>query len=399
MKRLINCLLIAFLLMITFQNFAFSEEKKTVFIYIHGVDQASTKQKKNFYKSIATLHPYIKKELDKNKLFQKNALLDNKYPIDESPRAFYWGNKCRDEMDIIDWSLNISVDFSSKMAQMTRNTLAHSLHDAIWLQKHYNMEPILKNLHKQVMNEANRGNHVVFLAHSAGTFIAYEYFITRGSFLHADEILSKFKLTEKQKDLIKKTTVKKTCKSALVESGLTTLDVDSNFVFNRDIDFEKTYANLDQYTDQYCIPTDSFYGTFNYGTPLLLFYSDLANSQTNLLYYNDLNNRYMIENNIFYIFVNYKEDPLGYPLQENQTFIQRERYFKDNYNKSLTPNKGFSYDKSDIKGHVMFFNAHTSYRRKPKRFAKVLSKVYTEGYSHFYGDKNAPIETDFSEME
>ena len=118
----------------------------------------------------------------------------------------------------------------------------------------------------------------------------------------------------------------------------------------------------------------------NYASPIALFYSDLADPKYKTEQISTLAYKYLIENNIFFLNVNYADDPLGIPVSKNLTFEET----KNITNLPIAKGGGFYYDKSDIASPRPFFLAHTSYGATAKKFSDTIIKAYNEGYSYFY---------------
>ena len=79
---------------------------------------------------------------------------------------------------------------------------------------------------------------------------------------------------------------------------------------------------------------------------------------------------------MFWITVNYSDDPLGYPTTKNISYID----LKDKLKLPIVPNNGFLYSKSDVKSRRTFIGAHTSYWATSKKFSKAVVEAYKEGY-------------------
>lgn len=117
-------------------------------------------------------------------------------------------------------------------------------------------------------------------------------------------------------------------------------------------------------------------GVVNFASPLVLFYSDLADPDYELNYYNKLMLKYIIENGLFFITVNFREDPLGFPSTRNLTIDEIEKLA----NIEIENPRGFVYDNSSVwsKRSVLF--AHTSYWSARKTFANAVVKAFSNGY-------------------
>ena len=87
----------------------------------------------------------------------------------------------------------------------------------------------------------------------------------------------------------------------------------------------------------------------------------------------------IIENNVFYLTVNYNNDPFGFSNAENFTYKKLRAL------NNAKQGNGFIYNKSNNYVPRTFVTAHLAYWDTPKRFAKAIVKAFNEGYPHFYG--------------
>lgn len=377
MKRLI----IAVLLLIL-GNVAFCAPQKEIkFIYINGSNNNDEKMKNWFFDGVYKLHPELRKNFLESEFSQKHFLQDNCYTVAKEPIPFFWGNKSALELDRVLDGLDMTKLFSPKVAQMVRSCFAHFLHDAIWVQKYHNMKPILNDLHKQVVNETKDGDQVVLYGYSAGSFITYQYLLNKLPNINLNDFFTKVKVSEFERNFVKANPRKNTCIDALVDSKIAVLSMDGHLIPNVNTNlFIKNYSNLDEYTASSCIPPNSVKGIVNFASPLVLFYSDISDPSYELNYYNKLLYEYLIENNMFWLTVNYSEDPLGFPSSRNLT--QEELEFIAHID--IDPHLGFMYDKSDFKSRRTFMGAHTAYWSTAKHFSKEVVKAYQEGLELYY---------------
>jgi len=124
------------------------------------------------------------------------------------------------------------------------------------------------------------------------------------------------------------------------------------------------------------MPENSVKGVVNFASPLILFYSDISNPRYSLTYHNKLLYKYLLENNIFWLTVNYADDPFGFPTTKNISFVD----LQDKIKLDIKPNKGFLYNKSNVKSRRTFLGAHTSYWDTANKFSKAVVKAYEDGY-------------------
>lgn len=351
-------------------------------MYINGSNNNDQKMKNWYETGVKKLHPCMKNAFSNNHLTQKYFLRNGTYYIEDKPVIFFWGDKSHQDLEFVEKDLALSKGFSPLFAYEIRAMLTHFLHDAIWVQKFHNMSPVLEDLHSYVTNEANKGNKVVLFGYSAGSFVTYEYLLTRLTYINVVDFFNNVDVPQDEREFVAKNPMKNTCMSALGRE-LAVFSAAGHIVPNDDVaSFKKDYMHLDSLTDKYCTPPGSVKGIVNFASPLVLFYSDLSDPNYQLTYYNRLLFKYLIENDMFWLTVNYREDPLGFPGGRNLSIEQIE----DLTSMSIEPHLGFLYDQSDTRGKTMVFAAHTSYWKTRKTFSKAVARAYINGYQHEYDD-------------
>ena len=103
-------------------------------------------------------------------------MLDNgNMYVADKPKIFFWGYNSNSALSTVKEDLLSLSMISPKMAQTVRTIIADVMHDAIWVQKEYNMQVVINNLHKDVMASYKKGEKVVLFGHSAGSFVTYRY--------------------------------------------------------------------------------------------------------------------------------------------------------------------------------------------------------------------------------
>ena len=117
-------------------------------------------------------------------------------------------------------------------------------------------------------------------------------------------------------------------------------------------------------------------GIVNFASPLVLFYSDVSDPDYELTYYNRFMLKYILENDLFMLTVNFKEDPMGFPTVRNLTTAELIEKAKINV---IEPN-GFVYDNSKVWSKRTFLLAHTSYWSARKTFSKAVAQSFVDGY-------------------
>lgn len=352
------------------------------FLYINGSNNNDAKMKNWYETGVKRLHPYMKAAFEKDLLAQKYFLKNGKYSINSEPNIFFWGDKSHNDLSFVEKDLAISKSFSSWSAYQIRSALTKFLHDAIWVQKFHNMYPILDDLQDSVQLESEKGNQVVLYGYSAGSFVTYQYLLTRIPYVNVVDFFNNVKVTKEKRDFVAKHPMKDTCMSALGQE-LAVFSAAGHIVPILDEEaFKKNYMNLNDLTDNYCSPEGAVKGIVNFASPLVLFYSDLSDPNFDLTYYNRLLFKYIIEKDMFWITVNYRADPLGFPGGRNLTIEEME----EAADIDIEPHAGFIYDQSDTWGRNSALATHTSYWTTRKIFSKAVVRAYVNGYRHEYDD-------------
>ena len=168
-------------------NVSYADETSTgvTFIYINGSNNLAynnrLKFKTAFVEDVKKLHPQIKQRFEEDELIKEIFLQNGKYVINPEPITFYWGDRSLKVVEALDRDLKSASKYSPKIAHQARSIFAHCLHDAVWVQKPQNMTKVLDDLHKVVNDEVNKGHKVVLLGYSAGSFVTYQYYMTKSN--------------------------------------------------------------------------------------------------------------------------------------------------------------------------------------------------------------------------
>ncbi len=370
--------------LLVLQNVCFAQSNVS-FVYINGSNNNDAKMRNWYVNGVEKLHPVMKKKFEKNKEIKKVFLNKTQYNINEKPVIFFWGDKSKRDLEFVQEQLDITKAFSPTIAYKVRSMLTAYLHDAIWVQKSHNMLPILDDLNETVKQEAAKGNKVVLYGYSAGTFITYEYMFNKLPYINPENLFNTINVSEEVRSFVKTHPVENTCISALSKANIGMVSDSGHLVLKNfdDNSIEQNYLNLQEATKTACAPKDTFKGVVNFASPLVLFYSDLADSDYELTYYNRLMLKYIIENGLFFITVNYREDPLGFPSSKNLTIAEMEKLADI----KIENPTGFVYDNSSVwsKRSVLF--AHTSYWSAKRTFANAVVKAFSNGYRLQYDEK------------
>lgn len=351
------------------------------FVYINGSNNNDEKMKNWYENGVRELHPVLKNEFEKDNFANQYFLKTDKYYIESDPRIFFWGDESRDDLSFLENNIAILKGISPWVAYQVRATMAHYLHDAIWVQKSYNMSNVLISLHKTIKKETDAGRKVVLFGYSAGSFVTYEYLSTRLPYISVSDFFSKVDIPQEEKDFVYKHPMKDTCMAALGGSKLAVLSSTGHIVPTDNAElFKKNYMSLNSVTESVCAPPGGIKGIVNFASPLVLFYSDISDPNFVITYYNKLLYKYIIENDLFWLTVNYREDPLGFPTTRNLTIEELEKHAQI----EIHPHAGFIYDWSVTPSRRTFMGAHTAYWGTRKRFSKAIVTAYNNGYRHQY---------------
>ena len=378
MKKIVSGIFI-FLFLSVLQNSCSASEVS--FIYINGSNNNNEKMKNWFEKGVNKLHPVLKKRFEENEQIKQLMLSSEGLNIAENPEIFFWGDLSKTDLDFVHQQLDISKNFSPTVAYQVRSLITQYMHDAIWVQKSHHMQPIVQNLNEKIKKEQEAGRSVILYGYSAGTFITYEYLFNTLTYINLSELFNAIKVSDEVREFVKNNPRKDTCIAALAEGKIGVVSSGGKLIFdNNDESLKKHYLEMDIATEKVCSPKGAVRGVVNFASPLVLFYSDLADSDYELTYYNKLMLKYIMENGLFMVTVNFREDPHGCPTSKNLTYQEMEELLKFQF---ANPS-GFVFDNSSAWSWRPFFLAHTSYWSAKKQFSKAVVNSIVEGYRYQY---------------
>ena len=339
---------------------------------------------KNWYEEgVRKLHPVLRKKFTDDKEIKAYYSQNGGLNVKEEPIIFFWGDKSKNDLDFVKNRLDISKAISSTGAYIVRSLITQYMHDAVWVQKPHNMVPILEELNTYVKKEAAEERDVILYGYSAGTFVTYEYLLNKLRYINTHEIFKAFNMDEDFLSFVQDNPKKPTCISALSYNyaGIASVSETGEIIINQDKEkLKENYLKLDEITETACAPDKHLRGIVNFASPLVLFYSDIADSDWQLNYCTKIMTKYILENGIFWITVNFREDPLGFPTSKNLTVSE----FADILNVELKNPSGVIYDDSSIWSRRLFAFAHTSYWSARNVFAKAVVKSFVDGYKFLY---------------
>lgn len=357
------------------------------FVYINGSNNNDEKMKNWYENGIHKLHPVLRKKFIKNSAIKKYYhTLNSSVNIKEEPVIFFWGDKSKADLDFVKKQLDISKAISSSGAYFARSLFAQYLHDAIWVQKPHNMLSILDELNNTVKNEAKNGNDVILYGYSAGTFVTYQYLFNKLPYINLEHLFETLAPDSDLLKFVKANPRKNTCISALSYdyAGIGNVSSAGHLILNQDKEqLKKNYLKIDEMTELACAPEGNVKGVVNFACPIVLFYSDMSDANYELNFYNKLMAKYIMENGIFLLTVNFREDPLGFPTSRNMTAKEIEERLGVPINNPT----GVIYDNSSVWSKRMFALAHTSYWTARGTFSNAVVKSFVNGYKFQYDEK------------
>lgn len=354
------------------------------FIYINGSNNNNDKMEKWYEDGVGKLHHVLRKNFQKNRTIKKYYSKIGGLNIKKEPVIFFWGYNSKNGLDFVKSQIQFSKMVSSSGAYLVRSLIAQYLHDAIWVQKSHNMLAVLDDLNEVVKKEASEGNTIILYGYSAGSFVTYEYLFNKIRYINLENLFVALKQDENFINFVKSNPQANTCISALEKGKIGALSSSGHLILNQSRkNLEKAYLSLDEVTEKYCSPVDKVVGIVNFASPLVLFYSDMADSEYELNYYNRLMLKYVLENGIFMLTINFREDPLGFPTSKNMTIKDIE----EKLNVQIENPTGVIYDNSGVWSKRMFPFAHTSYWSARRTFSKAIVKSFINGYRYQYKDK------------
>lgn len=378
-------ILILFLMLLTLQAATPAKTTNLTFLYINGSNNNDKKMKDWYINGVKKLHPVMKRKFEKNSQIKKWSK-DNNLVIDETPQIFFWGYDSKTDLDFVKDRLNLSKAYSSSLAYEVRSLLTQFMHDAIWVQKTHNMLPILDELNDRIKEQADNGQNVILFGYSAGTFVTYQYLLYKLPYINFESLVTTLNAPPEVIKFVKENPKKDTCLSAISydKGNLGVIANTGHFVLNQNATTLKAnYLKMDEMTDKYCAPKGRVKGVVNFASPIPLFYSDMADKNYEFNYYNKYLIKYVFESGIYFLTVNFREDPLGFPSSRNLTIPQLE----ERLNEQIINPKGVIYDNSSVWSKRPALFAHTSYWSARGTFAKAVVKSFVNGTKFQYDKK------------
>lgn len=383
MKKFILSILVLFLT----YSCAFAAQNIS-FVYINGSNNNDAKMANWFEKGVRKFHKVVREKFLTNKTIQKYCQAENtQLNIKEEPVIFFWGFQSKQDLDFLKDKLELSKAVSSSGAYIARSLITQCMHDAIWVQKPQHMIPILEQLNETIKKEAEDGNGVVLYGYSAGTFITYEYLFRHLRYINLENMFKNYNVNEDFLNFVRNNPRENTCMAALLEysSKIGTISQTGQFLLNPNTEqLKENYLKINDYTNMVCAPKDKVVGVVNYASPLPLFYSNMADDDYDMNYAGTEMIKYIYENGIFFLTINFREDPLGIPTNSNLKISD----IKEILNTDLNNPQGLIYDNSGVWSKRPFPMAHTSYWKAKNVFAKAIVDTFVNGYKFQYNEKS-----------
>ena len=356
------------------------------FVYINGSNNNNKKMLNWYENGVIKLHPMMRQKFLTNDDIEEFFEPRGGLKIKEKPVIFFWGYKSKKDLEFVRSQLDVSKAISSTGAYLVQDLLTKFLHDAIWVQKSHNMLNILDELNEQIKLETNKGNKVVLFGYSAGTFVTYEYMLNKLRYINVEELFKSQNIDEDLIKFVQAHPCKNTCISALSNnnSDIASMSLSGKIILNQNKDLLKqNYLKMNEYTENVCAPDKMVKGVVNFASPFILFYSDLADSNVELNYYNRLMVKYILENDIFMLTINFREDPLGFPTTRNLTIPE----YENRLGIKIENPTGIIYDNSTVWSRRLFPLAHTSYWSANRTFGNAVTRSLVKGYKFFYDEE------------
>jgi len=372
-------ILLIFIAMLAFCSASYATTNKQInFIYIHGANQGPIKE---FTDCVDKMHPYMIKNLENSDFVSQNMLKGA--TIDENYNVLYWADKTQATKANLRKGLAISKQYTPIVPQSVKELLSYLLHDAVWIQKDANMRPVINDLHKKVMDNYKNGKKTILVGYSAGTFITYQYIMNNYKYLDLNDLANKYGkalgFTNEEVKLTKQYAPKSTCINALIDSKMVVINGSGVLVASPDKEGRKArIKNLKKQTELSCAPDDAVIGVLNFASPVTIFFSEVMKKDSQAQIFAIKMTKYTVENDKFFLTVNYAKDPFGVPFP-NRTYTEMGKALNTN----IKNNHGFMYNKMLYGGRNLAV-AHSIYWMKPNTFTKEVAKAYEEGYKSFY---------------
>lgn len=375
------------------------------FVYIHGSNLNHGGSAAVFRRNVNRVHPILREEIPANPKMRQYFL--NGSTINPNPIPFYWGDQSKTEISFLQGQLNTPLFMKYKLSRVVRDKLALVLHDAVWLQKQENKQPVLQSLFETSQQSLKKDHDIFYLGHSCGTMILFDFMLYRLPYLNLSEFAHEFQYSTAAIQYIQTYPNQKSCLAALLNINAVRWDHNGKLVsFLKDFDLNNPeryesirsdYAQLklselQEATERNCLPDDSIRGLITFGTPLVVFNSDLSNRNKNESYLTAKMVEYMFEHHMIWLNVNHINDPLGIPVP----FGEQLSVASKKLNLIINRQGGFTWDYLTLSKGGRVYNAHSWYWHNPLPFSSAIIQAYANGYEYWYPDTKNPNQPDLT---
>lgn len=366
------------------------------FVYIHGTNQNTPGKHEQFNRSVARLHPQIKSAMERDPLVQSDFLEGGALGISDQTLNFFWGDKSQVAIQAVRRSVfNPQLGYGwLQLGQRARQKLNFTLHDAIWLEKESDKKAVLDALYRAIMED--RQQPIVLMGHSAGSLVAFNLLLYRLPYLNIQDFARELAVPPDVLAMLQQQNASSTCLEALMSSSSIRYDAQGKLVpFLKGLESiaqtpdieafrQKRVADLPLYTQQYCLPEGMVRGLVTFGSPLMLFYSTVANPEKDESYLTANMMRYMLARHMVWLHVNHSDDFIALPLPKRQQILTA---VENRLGVAPVLGGGFISDYLYLRKGANLYDAHGWYWNRPKVFAHAVTRAYDLGYRDWYPTK------------
>ncbi|MEM0951224.1 MAG: hypothetical protein AAGI66_03660 [Cyanobacteria bacterium P01_H01_bin.74] len=368
-----------------------SNENKNVidFIYIHGANTGGLGRQTQFKKNVEKLHRNVLNQLADNQAAKRALTQNGAFSVAEKPTVFIWSNLAEEAQENLTRDLNILKVVKTKLLASIQDTLGHIMQDTFWVVKPHNRYKVLTRLHAVINEKTAQGHQVVLLGYSAGSIVAFQYALNHLAFVNLPEVITREPgdHAEDIQRMLSSGFDGYSCSQALVQNHLAKLNNQGQFIGYFDdmqladqrkveafqtLFYQEKLPQVGRYTEQHCLPQKHFRGLVTFGSPISVLTSHQDDSEGEMV---KLFVKSVYEHKAFWLHVNHHDDPLGFPIYEDDLANTLNQRFDMN----IHPDGGFFINDATMKKQARFYNAHGWYLKRPKSFASKLIQVYIRG--------------------
>lgn len=360
------------------------------FVYIHGVGHYTEPQRKEFNQAAHRLHVVFSATAEQNKLFKEEILSKYQLTINPTEHPFFWGDLLLGHIERIDTSIQSIYGLQLSLVDKVQKILYEVMYVGFWFGKDHNQFVITQKLHKYINQEVAPENKIFIMAHSAGAIILYYYLMRHLPYI---SFSAKFDKTKWEPDVQKELadpSLKYSCLQALEDSGLVVMNKQGKFILFMDnlplkdktLEYEFRNAalreglvRLKKFNKQDCLEAGRLKGVVTFGSPIAGIASKGGDAEGDVLLWEMV--RYIYQNGIYWMQVNHAEDPIGFPVNDENILkkIVASEGFLSDFNE-----KGFLVNNNSYRSSSTFVKAHTWYLQRPDEFSVQIMKAMDRGF-------------------